>query len=59
MTRQRLEDSLARLSGTELAALARRRAEAARENDSRMGELLGALLETVDEMTRRLDDDDD
>ncbi len=54
----RLEESLQRLTGAELAALARLRADAARQNDARMGEILRSLLGTVDEMSRRLDRDE-
>lgn len=47
---------LHRLSGTELAEVAREQAATARENDERLSDHLKVLLATLDEMTRRLDD---
>lgn len=54
----RLERTLQRLTGPELAMLARARADEARQNDARMDTLLRSLLTTVDEMSRRLDRDE-
>lgn len=47
---------LSALTNAELVEEARRRAEAARENDRLLGELLDGVLASVEEMGRRLDE---
>lgn len=49
---------LSELSGQELAEIARKRAEEARESDAQLGEMLAGLFSTVEEMTRRLNEDE-
>lgn len=47
---------LTQMSNAELIEEARRRANAARENDKQLGVILERLTESVGELTRRLDE---
>jgi hypothetical protein len=44
------------MSSTELVEEARRRAIEAKENDRKLGDVLAELLDSIEELGRRLDD---
>ena len=48
---------LAAMTSAELVEEARKRAAAAREDNRKLGEVLAELLDWVDEVSRRIDDD--
>ena len=49
---------LRELSSAELAEVIRKRAEEARESDERFGVMFGDLLNTVEELARRMDENE-
>lgn len=49
---------LSELSNHELIELARQQAEEAKKQDEQLGTMLAGLFSTVEDMTRRLDDDE-